>query len=253
VPKVHLPGGKPTAQLKKTGDALHDQHLELVATMNADLASVPDVAAYIAPAHLTSFAQLKASLAACSAHCKGLAQPALGSAPSFDSSTLTREPWSLGDLASFPALASEVEQRVAAAQASARGQKKGIAELQGQLLKGAHGSGLLSCATGIRRTAHAKKEECARYVKAKTDPEVAKKIRVRALGPEQAENQRRLRRSSQVRPICCAGIRLVVLSAAQTVNDALSAVEVQLVRLKDRITEEELGRPGFRCAHENQN
>jgi nucleoporin NUP159 len=48
-------------------------------------------------------------------------------------------------------------------------------------------------------TAGTKKEEIARFNKAKTDPEFAKMLKVRTLGPEHLETQSQLRKDIRVR------------------------------------------------------
>ena len=50
----------------------------------------------------------------------------------------------------------------------------------------------------INLTAGTKKEEIARFNKAKTDPEFAKMLKVRTLGPEHLETQSQLRRDIRV-------------------------------------------------------
>lgn len=48
--------------------------------------------------------------------------------------------------------------------------------------------------------ANSKAENCARYIRARSDPDFARRLRVRQLGPEQAEMQQRLRVEVKVRP-----------------------------------------------------
>lgn len=46
--------------------------------------------------------------------------------------------------------------------------------------------------------AETKREEAARFIRAKSDPIFAKMVRVRQLGPEQVETQKNLRMAVQV-------------------------------------------------------
>lgn len=136
VPKVQMPAGKP-AQVKKTGDALQDQHLELVAMMNSDLAAVRPLLSSLFLTRAAMFVQLKESLATCKTHSKAVAKAQLADTPSLETLDPTRSKWSLGDLSAFSTLAKEAEKRVSESKASASGLKKGVADLQSQLLKGA--------------------------------------------------------------------------------------------------------------------
>lgn len=70
----------------------------------------------------------------------------------------------------------------------------------------------------------AKAEEINRYLRAKEDPQVAKMVRVRQLGPEQLENQNRIRKQTQ------------------NVTEALNELERTITTLKDKVLEEKLGR-----------
>lgn len=47
-------------------------------------------------------------------------------------------------------------------------------------------------------TAETKREEAARFIRAKSDPAFAKMVRVRQLGPEQVENQKKIRLAVEV-------------------------------------------------------
>lgn len=73
-------------------------------------------------------------------------------------------------------------------------------------------------------SAKAKAEEINRYFRAREDPQVAKMVRVRQLGPEQLENQNRIRRQTQ------------------NVNEAMDELEGTILTLKAKVLEEKLGR-----------
>ena len=76
----------------------------------------------------------------------------------------------------------------------------------------------------IKPTAKAKAEEISRHLKAKNDPQVARIVKIRQLGPEQLENQTRIRRSTQ------------------NVTEALEELERAIALLKDKALERKLGR-----------
>jgi hypothetical protein len=57
---------------------------------------------------------------------------------------------------------------------------------------------LFDIAIDVHLTAETKKEEIARFNKAKTDPEFAKMLKARTLGPEHLETQSQLRRDIRV-------------------------------------------------------
>ena len=50
-------------------------------------------------------------------------------------------------------------------------------------------------------TADLKREEAARFLRARSDPEFRKLLKVRQLGPEQTQNQQELRKQVEVRPV----------------------------------------------------
>lgn len=51
---------------------------------------------------------------------------------------------------------------------------------------------------GLKTPAETKREEAARFLRARSDPVFAKMVRVRQLGPEQVENQKRIRLQVEV-------------------------------------------------------
>lgn len=86
-------------------------------------------------------------------------------------------------------------------------QKRQLTELQSLILK-----------------AETKREEAARFLRARADPEFAKMVKVRQLGPEHVENQQRLRKTSGM------------------VRERIQELDEYLVLLKNRVTDEKLGR-----------
>lgn len=79
------------------------------------------------------------------------------------------------------------------------------------------------------RAAETKREEAGRFIRARSDPAFAKMVRVRQLGPEQMENQRKIRLQMQA----------AIASADQ--------LEEHMLNLKKRMTDEKLGRQSFKC------
>jgi hypothetical protein len=73
-------------------------------------------------------------------------------------------------------------------------------------------------------TAKTKTEEITRYLKAREDPAFARLVKIRQLGPEQLENQKRLRR------------------VQQNVIEGLDQLEQAIASLKDRMLDRKLGR-----------
>lgn len=49
-----------------------------------------------------------------------------------------------------------------------------------------------------KSTAQTKREEAARFIRARSDPVFAQMVRVRQLGPEQVENQKKIRLAVEV-------------------------------------------------------
>ena len=89
--------------------------------------------------------------------------------------------WVFGDIQSLSSLTSELLQLVTESEAQVAETRKRIASIESVQLK-----------TEVKR------EEIARFLRARQDPDFAKMVRVRHLGPEQLENQARLRRSSHL-------------------------------------------------------
>ncbi len=115
--------------------------------------------------------------------------------------------WSFGDLPKMLALAKSMRPLTERVENEAAGHKRAVAELQSMQLK-----------------AEAKREEVARFIRARSDPEFAKMIRIRQLGPEHVENQTKLRKASQI------------------VQSRIAELEEYLAALKDRIQAAKTGR-----------
>ncbi|GAA5834325.1 hypothetical protein JCM11251_007959 [Rhodosporidiobolus azoricus] len=120
--------------------------------------------------------------------------------------------WSFGDLDKLQHATKAAKPGVEALQAAAMVQKRRVAELQSLLLK-----------------AETKREEAARFLRAKNDPSFGKMVRVRQLGPEQAENQRR--------------IRLQI----EAVRTKLEQLEQHMASIKTKVHDEKLGKSSFKA------
>ncbi|GAA5830463.1 hypothetical protein JCM3766R1_002730 [Sporobolomyces carnicolor] len=120
--------------------------------------------------------------------------------------------WSLGDLERLRELTREIKPRVESLHDAALQQKQRTAELQSQMLK-----------------AETKREEAARFVRAKNDPAFAKMIRIRQLGPEQIEHQRKIRLQMEA------------------VRSRVEQLEDHLMALKSKVNEDQKGRTSFKA------
>ena len=89
--------------------------------------------------------------------------------------------WVFGDVQSLSSSTSELLQAVIESEDQVAETRKHIASIESVQLK-----------------SEVKREEIARFLRARQDPDFAKMVRVRHLGPEQLENQTRLRRSSHL-------------------------------------------------------
>ena len=89
--------------------------------------------------------------------------------------------WVFGDVQRLSSLTSELLQAVIESEDQVAETRKHIASIESVQLK-----------------SEVKREEIARFLRARQDPDFAKMVRVRHLGPEQLENQMRLRRSSHL-------------------------------------------------------
>ncbi|GAC97179.1 hypothetical protein PHSY_004764 [Pseudozyma hubeiensis SY62] len=120
--------------------------------------------------------------------------------------------WSFGDLPKMLSLAKSLGPLTQRIEDEAASHKRKVAELQSLQLK-----------------AEAKREEVARFIRARSDPEFAKMIRVRQLGPEHVENQNKLRKASQV------------------VRDRIVELEEYMAALKDKLQNARAGRSALRA------
>ncbi|KAL7409677.1 hypothetical protein BDY24DRAFT_332670, partial [Mrakia frigida] len=118
----------------------------------------------------------------------------------------TQPAWTLGDLPRLKTLAKAKEEETLSLTDESFAMKRKIAELQSLMLK-----------------ADTKMEESARFLRAKDDPDFAKMIRVRQLGPEHTENQQKLRKTTQL------------------VRDRVLQLENHLAVLKKRVGQEKSG------------
>ena len=119
--------------------------------------------------------------------------------------------WSLGDLDLMKKLSIELEADTIEIKDSSLLQKRKVVELQSLLLK-----------------SETKKDEISRFIRARKDPEFARIVKVRQLGPEHIENQQKLRKSMQ------------------SINDGLMKVEDQLNSLKAKVISSKSGKGSFK-------
>ncbi|KAL8291693.1 hypothetical protein RQP46_001951 [Phenoliferia psychrophenolica] len=154
------------------------------------------------------FALLKKNTLVCQAFVKDVAQPIQtpGQQPSY-----ADDAWTMGDLPQLVKLTDKVSPSVGTLVGAALVQKRQAEDLSAALLK-----------------AETKREEAARFLRAKTDPAIAKVVRVRQLGPEQIENQKQIRLS------------------VEAVRARVEQVEDHMLVLKDKVMEERLGRSSFK-------
>ena len=96
--------------------------------------------------------------------------------------------------------------------------------VEGSSLKSMYGVCLLLTGCTDWILAKAKTEEINRYLKARNDPAIAKLVKVRQLGPEQLENQYKIRHSQE------------------SVREAIDELEHVISTLKDKVIERKLGR-----------
>ncbi|KDN41082.1 hypothetical protein K437DRAFT_249803 [Tilletiaria anomala UBC 951] len=125
---------------------------------------------------------------------------------------LSNQPWSLGDTSEVKLLALQLGKDISTIAQDGNEQQRRVAALRSLQLK-----------------AEAKREETARFVRARSDPEFARLVRIRQLGPEQAESQAQLRRK------------------AQELHNRTTELEEYLTQLKSRINNEKNQRHAFRA------
>ncbi|SCV74539.1 BQ2448_7568 [Microbotryum intermedium] len=144
---------------------------------------------------------------------KAIGKPCqIGASPSEVAEDLDPRYWSLGDLSKLQRVLVDVQPGVGKLVEEAKKQKTQVAKLQALMLK-----------------AETKNEEAARFIRAKDDPVFAKMVRVRQLGPEQLENQKRLR------------------LAMTTTKATLEQVEDHVSVLREKLIESRLGRTSFKA------
>ena len=120
--------------------------------------------------------------------------------------------WSFGDLPKMLSLARSLRPLTQQIENDAASHKRKVAELQSLQLK-----------------TEAKREEVTRFIRARSDPEFAKIIRIRQLGPEHVENQNKLRKASQV------------------VRDRIVELDEYLTALKDKLQHAKAGHTALKA------
>lgn len=154
------------------------------------------------------FALLKKNTAVCKTFLTSIGTPYQ---QTDDPLTYDDRAWSMGDLPKLRDLTNEVAPDVGALVEVALGQKREAAELQSLMLK-----------------AETKREEAARFIRARCDPVFAKMVRVRQLGPEQVENQKKIR------------------VAVEATRSKIEQLEEHMRTLKDKVIEDKIGRSSFK-------
>lgn len=137
----------------------------------------------------------------------GQARRAPGQAVDYD-----ERAWALGDLARLADATGRVGPGTAGCVAEAQELQRRAGELQSLLLK-----------------AETKREEAARFIRARSDPVFAKLVRVRQLGPEQVEYQK--------------NIRLQV----EAVRARVEQVEEHVASVKEKVRQDRQGKSAFKA------
>jgi len=94
------------------------------------------------------------------------------------------------------------------------------------------------------RTAFTRKEEVARFGKAINNPDFARMLRTRNLGPEHLEKQTRLRKQVRVRG--CVLCQFTPPHVLQIIRDRVEKLESHLQAAKKKLEREKSGKVGFR-------
>ncbi|KAL1701706.1 hypothetical protein EV121DRAFT_282457 [Schizophyllum commune] len=119
--------------------------------------------------------------------------------------------WSLGDLALFGRTLMAFSKDLTELKAARDKERQLVKELRASMLK-----------------ANTRKEEIARFSKAQSDPEFAKMLKTRTLGPEHLETQTNLRRNLRI------------------VRDRVQALEDNLNALKKKLSQQKSGKVSIR-------
>jgi len=109
--------------------------------------------------------------------------------------------WTLGDIKTWGQVLKTLQDDIEQLHENRMTISQSLRELESSVLRGKLSRYFDSSeiAVDVDLTAGTKKEEIARFNKAKTDPEFAKMLKVRTLGPEHLETQSQLRRDIRVR------------------------------------------------------
>ena len=92
--------------------------------------------------------------------------------------------------------------------------------------------------------ASTRKEEIARFSKAVNNPDFARMLRTRNLGPEHLEKQTRLRK--QVRVRACVPRQFTPPHVPQSTRDRVEKLESHLQAAKKKLEREKSGKVGFK-------
>ncbi len=107
--------------------------------------------------------------------------------------------WKISDATTFGQTLLQFEENLVELKNIRETFKQAVRELNGNMLKGVLFQEFFTMSYVNLSTANTRREEIARFDKAKTDKEFAKMLSTRSLGPEHVEAQQQLRRSIRVR------------------------------------------------------
>jgi len=96
----------------------------------------------------------------------------------------------------------------------------------------------------VFKTAGTRREEIARFNKAKDDKEFAKMLKARTLGPEHSETQTQLRKSVRVSFLFLSRLSIVnYINTCQAVRDRVQKLEKRLQDDKKKLSEAQSCKP----------
>jgi nucleoporin NUP159 len=124
--------------------------------------------------------------------------------------------WGLADLKQFGALLLQYQSDLQSLEVDRDREKQALKEIKSNILKGAQLFIFSSVSEPMSLVAGTRREEIARFNKAKDDKEFAKMLKARTLGPEHSETQTQLRKSIRVSTVFFLTTRLFDISLDNT-------------------------------------
>lgn len=189
VPKVHLPS-VPTPDVSSESGELQREFVKVYLSVNAELQALHKRASELS--RFFDDLQQRGD----EKHVDDLQDPAS---------------WTFGDLRSLASVAQVLQTRIEDTERAAAESQQRVANIQSVQLK-----------------AEIKRDEAARFLRARKDPSFAKLVHVRHLGPEHVENQQRLRRTTHM------------------VRERMQELEDYLHTIKTTVANEKSGRSSLR-------